>query len=482
MRRWTIWIILVDLLWTATAFVASVVLRYGSSRSEQQWVAFRAFAPYAALTAILWVALSLSTKLDTFRGGWHFPAVFSRVVLAVSVVMSVLLTCGYVFHDFLSRLVLAYFGLLLTSGFMVVRYATGKWLQSRYGKGSVSKVMIIGWGRIAQELATKISRHPEMLCKVVGFLTPRDVLLESDSGTSGVSAARSMISTLSVCELLRDKHVDQVILALSRPAWPEVLKMADKCREQGIVVSIVPHPYELYLSKPEFTDLDGMPLLRLQTHSKNGAPHSMKRTFDLVVGVALSCIAMPVVLVSAAFLKVKKGRAFLLEERCGLQGNCFRMWRLNVDRYTSSRDLVENLMSRLSITELPQLWNVIRGEMSLVGPRPESLDRVRLYSEWHQQRLSVKPGITGLAQVHGLREHHSSEEKARFDLQYRLNSGLFLDVSLLLQTIWTVAGRLLHGTKADNKGQVFPLAVEAHEDAVAMEAYYSANSTQSSAD
>lgn len=466
----------------STAFVASVVLRYGTSPSEQQLMAFRAFAPYAGLTAILWIVLSLSTKLDTFRGGWHFPAVFSRVVLAVSVVMSVLLTCGYVLHDFLSRLVLAYFGLLLASGFMVVRYGTGKWLQSRYGKGSVSRVMIIGWGRVAQELATKISRHPEMLCKVVGFLTPRDVLLESDAGTSGMNAVRSTISTLSVCELLRDKHVDQLILALSRPAWPEVLKMADQCRERGIAVSIVPHPYELYLSKPEFTDLDGLPLLRLQTHSKTETPYFGKRIFDLVVGVALSSIALPIVLVSAVFLKMKKGRAFLLEERCGLQGNCFRMWRLNVDRYASSKDLVEKLMGRLSITELPQLWNVIRGEMSLVGPRPESLDRVRLYSEWHHQRLSVKPGITGLAQVHGLREHHSSEEKARFDLQYRLNSGLFLDVSLLLQTIWTVSGRLLHGTKVDHKEQISSHAVEAHEDAVAMEAYYSANSTQSSAD
>jgi lipopolysaccharide/colanic/teichoic acid biosynthesis glycosyltransferase len=97
----------------------------------------------------------------------------------------------------------------------------------------------------------------------------------------------------------------------------------------------------------------------------------------------------------------------------------------------------------LSLTELPQLWNVVRGEMALVGPRPESPQRVQCYSEWQRQRLTVKPGITGLAQVHGLREQHSSEEKTRFDLQYLLNPSPLADVSLLLQTLWTLAIRLV---------------------------------------
>jgi len=79
--------------------------------------------------------------------------------------------------------------------------------------------------------------------------------------------------------------------------------------------------------------------------------------------------------------------------------------------------------------------------MSLVGPRPESRDRVCRYSEWQQQRLTVKPGMTGLAQVQGLREQHSSEDKTRFDLQYLLNCSVWTDLSLLLQTVWTLATR-----------------------------------------
>jgi len=118
------------------------------------------------------------------------------------------------------------------------------------------------------------------------------------------------------------------------------------------------------------------------------------------------------------------------------------MWRMNIDRESSELVGLRRWLARLSLTELPQLWNVILGDMTLVGPRPEPPERVKHYSDWQRQRLSVKPGLTGLAQVHGLREQHPSEEKARFDLQYILHWSLFLDLSLLLQTIWTVAVRL----------------------------------------
>jgi lipopolysaccharide/colanic/teichoic acid biosynthesis glycosyltransferase len=80
--------------------------------------------------------------------------------------------------------------------------------------------------------------------------------------------------------------------------------------------------------------------------------------------------------------------------------------------------------------------------MALVGPRPESSERVRRYSDWQRQRLTVRPGLTGLAQVHGLREQHSSEEKSRYDMQYIHQWSLFMDVSLLLQTVWTLVVRL----------------------------------------
>jgi lipopolysaccharide/colanic/teichoic acid biosynthesis glycosyltransferase len=117
------------------------------------------------------------------------------------------------------------------------------------------------------------------------------------------------------------------------------------------------------------------------------------------------------------------------------------MYRLNVERHSTSPERYESLFVRWSLTELPQLWNVLRGDMSLVGPRPESLERVKYYSEWQRQRLKVHAGVTGLAQVHGLRDQAPSEDKARFDLQYIFNWSPLLDLSLILQTVWTLLFR-----------------------------------------
>ena len=152
----------------------------------------------------------------------------------------------------------------------------------------------------------------------------------------------------------------------------------------------------------------------------------------------------PVLLLSLASLKHKRKQAIVKETRCGRMGVPFSMFRLNVDREKPGSRGFEGILLSLSLTELPQLWNVIRGEMSLVGPRPESPERVRHYSEWQRQRLCLKPGLTGLAQVHGLREHHSSQEKARFDLEYIFHWSLFLDFSLILQTVWAISIRLIN--------------------------------------
>jgi lipopolysaccharide/colanic/teichoic acid biosynthesis glycosyltransferase len=481
-RPWVTWILMADLLWMALAFAGSALLRYGFTWSGKNWTAIHNLIPFVVVSGILWTLFSAQTKLDGFRGGWHFPAVVSRAFIAVCALMGVLFASGYAFHEFVSRLALAYFGALFFVGLILIRYCTRLWLQSRYGKGHVSRAIILGSGRVAQELAVKIGRHPEMLCKVAGFLSPQDSLLE-DAGSQSVPRFTPLnLSAFGIVEFLHEQRVDQIILALSRPVWPEVLKLMEKCRERGISVSVVPHPYELYLSRPEFVDLDGLPVLCLQEYFTSNLSLRCKRGIDLVLGSAFSLVALPVVLIAAVMLKTKKGRAFAWEKRCGQYGNSFRMLRLNVERGIFQSSLFEYVLEKLSITELPQLWNVMRGEMSLVGPRPETPERVKHYSEWQQQRLSVKPGMTGLAQVHGLREHNSSEEKARFDLQYRLNPTAFGDLSLLLQTTWTLALRVIRYRQMKRELPDPMHVVQPREQPALVEVLYSAHSSQSSAD
>jgi lipopolysaccharide/colanic/teichoic acid biosynthesis glycosyltransferase len=182
-------------------------------------------------------------------------------------------------------------------------------------------------------------------------------------------------------------------------------------------------------------------VLSLQEHNPPAISFVLKRAIDVVMSLGILVFVFPLFLFAALLVYSKKGRAFRGELRCGNGGIPFWMYRLNVERHSTSRERYERLLVRWSLTELPQLWNVLRGDMSLVGPRPESPERVKYYSEWQRQRLKVRAGVTGLAQVHGLRDQHSSEDKARFDLQYIFNWSPLFDLSLILQTVWTLLSR-----------------------------------------
>jgi lipopolysaccharide/colanic/teichoic acid biosynthesis glycosyltransferase len=207
-------------------------------------------------------------------------------------------------------------------------------------------------------------------------------------------------------------------------------------------IHLLPQPYELYVSRPRLTEIDGVPLITLERPSFSPVALGVKRIFDLIVSTALLLPATIVLVCCSGTLRLGRRRLLCRETRCGRLGRPFAMYRLDVEAEDAKATPFHKALRRLSISELPQLLNVLRGQMSLVGPRPEPPERVRYYSEWQKQRLRVPPGMTGLAQVNGLRDQHSSEEKTRYDLQYILNWTPVLDCALLLQTIWTLASRL----------------------------------------
>jgi lipopolysaccharide/colanic/teichoic acid biosynthesis glycosyltransferase len=482
-RRLHNWILMADLLWAGIALVVAAVLRYGLHWGEAERFAAQTLIPFLISAWVIWGLLSHVMQLDGFRRGWRFSAIVAHLSVAVAFLMILLLAGAYLSQRYVSRLALSYFGVLLFLGFLKLRWIAFGWLRRRYRRGDVSRIVILGSGPVASELALKLDRHPEMLCKVVGFLYSEVQTVGSDSCVRS-NALVSGISTLGVTDLLHQQRVNELILALPRPAMPEVLNLVARCRKQGIGVSLIPQPYELYLSKPNLIDLDGLPLLQLRDASTSNMYYQWKRVVDVCGSSVLTLLAIPVLLPIIIALRLTKGQAFRWEKRCGWQGREFSMLRLNVDRDPQGDTPIERILWQLSLTEVPQLWNVLRGDMSLVGPRPESLDRARRYSDWQRQRLSVRPGMTGLAQVHGLREQHSTEEKARFDLQYLLHPSPMADLSLVLQTLWTLITRLvcyLHLAKS-HEGYVSPEGGSPLSgDEVALESLQNAHRAQSSA-
>jgi lipopolysaccharide/colanic/teichoic acid biosynthesis glycosyltransferase len=450
-RRISFLILAADILWIVLGFYLACEFRYGFSFSiAAVRNCFSLFGEIALAAVLIWSFLGLVMKLDGFQGGWTFRSVFSDLFVGVLLLMAMLLANGYLTRVYNSRLVFLYFGTLALAGFFAIRCMVWLVLRSRHDRGFLRRVVILGGGRIARELSTKIIRHPELRWQIVGYMCP-----DTENGVEeGREEEIHRVRTLDVAGFLAARKIDEIIVAMANPTR-QTLDLVAQCQRLGIGTLVVPQAYELYISRPTLAELDGLPLIAIDQYDLPVGGQAIRRLTDLLLAPLMLAVALPTMLVAAGALVLRKGRAFRRELRCAENGKTFWMYRLNVDRGMPALPASEKLFVALGLTELPQLWNVIMGDMDLVGPRPEPPERVKHYSDWQRQRLKIKPGITGLAQIHGLREQHSAEQKTHYDLQYIVRWSPFLDLSLILQTGWILIARLWKG-KSAGTGEPLP--------------------------
>lgn len=437
------WLILTaDLIWVVCALSGSFVLRYhkslryGLSQPVQGSIFF-----LLGVSLAVWFLLYLAMDLDCFHDGWQMSAMISKTWMAVMLHMATIAAWGYWTQTFYSRLVLLWFGILLWVGVFFIRLGAHHFLWLQRQAGRTKKVVLIGDNGLSREIVYRINRHPELLYEIVGFLSPSaggDLRIES------CSARRSAgLSSLDTVEFLKKLGVGELIVATEHAPGIELQNLLVRCQEQGMHVHLVPQPYQLYLSRPKLMEIDGVPLISLEQPSFSQVSVITKRILDLALCVLLVLPTVLILAIAAGTLWLRERRFLRTEIRCGRHGNLFAMYRLDIQKYSDAAPDFHKILAELSISELPQIFNVLRGDMSLVGPRPESPERVRDYSEWQRQRLKVIPGMTGLAQVNGFREQHPSEEKIRYDLEYILYWTPVLDLVLLVRTLWTLAGRVV---------------------------------------
>lgn len=447
-RRLRTGILLFDLACIAAAMVAAYLLRTAHYWRRVPADSFDAYFGLLSASLLVWTALFFVMHLDGFRRGWHLPAAISQTMVGAAPLSAIVLAYAFLTQHYYSRFFLLFFFCFAILGFALVRIFVHVLLRSRLRTSVSKRVLIIGSNRGAQEISSRIVRHPELMLHVVGMLSPSagDVSGAAKRG----STYPSVVSTLGIRELLREHHIDELIAVMPLPQSAGIDKLMADCRKSGIRTSLVPQMSELYVSRPQFLDLGGLPLVRLDERIPDSGLRYFQRPLDLVLALSMCVVGLPIAILAASYLYARKGTAFSREQRCGKSGHPFWMYRFNINRYDPDLNAVERLLAHLSITELPQLLNVLLGDMALVGPRPESQDRVNNYSDWQRQRLLVRPGLTGLAQVHGLREQHSSDEKARFDMQYIFEWSPLFDLALILQTVWTLAVRLSRHSVLDS--------------------------------
>jgi exopolysaccharide biosynthesis polyprenyl glycosylphosphotransferase len=402
---------------------------------------------FALLLAIgLWILLYHVLDGRTLPSeNREFPLVVSHLATACLLLFILLLAGSYLAKTYYSRLLLVFLaGSLVSLLFLTRRLHLGLLRALRKRGLGLRRVVIVGQSELARELASRIRSRRELNYEFAGFLFPT-------TSRSEVRFPRAMAGpSEDVAAELALRKVHELLFAIPVRRDSETLEFIAACQKRGITVKLVPEYYQLHTNQIQSFSIDGIPVLELKEISLDPPYQLLKSVLDYSLGIPLALVALPFMLaIGIALLAVRQGKVITRDGRIGLRGRPFVLYQFNVmpvaplgpgEEKTWGARFCDFIL-RYSFSELPQLWNVLKGDMSLVGPRPERWERVRYYSAWHKRRLQLKPGITGLAQVNGLRGSDSSDKKTKYDLEYAANFSPFLDIALMLATLATLLRR-----------------------------------------
>ncbi len=307
--------------------------------------------------------------------------------------------------------------------------------------------LVIGCGRVGAQLTNALLDNPQYGLRPIGFLDDRPFLpIESRpvpllSGTDRLAA------------VIAEHNVHNVIVAFSARSETDMIDILRTCDRVGVEIFTVPRLFEMHSSSRGSDTVRGLPLIRLRRPAFRSGNWRLKRLLDITIALLAMAVLSPVFLACALVVRLELGRGILFKQkRVGIDGSEFELLKFkslrpvdeseSATKWNVSHDdrigPAARMLRKLSLDELPQLWNIVRGDMSLVGPRPERPHFVDQFSLQHREYLHrhrVPCGLTGWAQVNGLRGDTSIGERARFDNYYIENWSLWLDLKIMLRTV-----------------------------------------------
>jgi exopolysaccharide biosynthesis polyprenyl glycosylphosphotransferase len=402
------------------------------------------------LLIVVWPIVYYFHGLYDLRPGRSRIEELSSLVFAAILGTIVVMGLLSFYRDYTySRVVLAFF--IPLDVFLVVlgRWLLRAWLERLFLRGQyVRRVLLAGCGDLAQAVAERVFAHRELGLELVGWV-------DEDSHAPGAMDPQfERLGRLGdVAAVIRDRSVDQIFLALPLSRHEEMLGVIRDAGKEGVDIKVVPDLLEYIAIRAGVEDLDGVPIINLTSRPLDGWNSLAKRTFDLVLASTLLVLLAPVgALIALAIWIESRGPLFYRQERMGLDGKPFEIRKFRsmvVDAERESgavfatanddrRTRVGKLLREWSLDELPQLVNVLEGDMSLVGPRPERPEFVARFKERVPQymlRHKVRAGITGWAQVNGWRGNTSIEKRIEYDLYYIENWSLAFDLKILWMTV-----------------------------------------------
>jgi exopolysaccharide biosynthesis polyprenyl glycosylphosphotransferase len=410
---------------------------------------------FSLLTVIMLIALSLNGVYAPRRGSSLISEVlrlFNASLTSIFIVVAVTFGLRSLVY---SRLLFFYDGVLivfLLGLARVVRRRIEAQLR-RHGHG-VERVLIVGADEVGRAVMRTMVARPDLGYQVVGFVDDDPV-----RGFTAVGRFRALGSLDNVEALLAAEGVDEVIITLPWMYQRKIAGLVSVCQRLGVRPRVAPDLFQPSLSQVDVDDLGGIPLIGIKEHNLPRSAGVIKRLMDVIITVVGLIFLLPLMAAVAILIKLDSpGPAFFKQRRIGQHGRPFEVIKFRsmkqgaqeeqarlAERNEASGPLFKikddprltrlgRFLRRTSIDELPQLFNVLRGEMSLVGPRPALPEEVEKYESWQRQRLEVPQGITGLPQVSG-RSDLTFDEMCLLDVYYIENWSPALDVTIMLRTI-----------------------------------------------
>lgn len=317
-------------------------------------------------------------------------------------------------------------------------------------KGLHKKIVIYGAGELGKALYREIANSPKLGLTPIGFIDDdpkKQGMIHYQSGFDSSKSIPVLGCGEDIKRLRRIMDFDEVYVAISNIDPTILTNVLGKLKEENLKIWFVPNLYKFFIHKIKMQQIGPIPLI--QEEMEFTKPHVyVKRYIDIFLGLICLALLWPLFFIIALGIKMNsKGPVFFKHKRVGLNGKVFEMYKFRT-MFTDTSPYAVNPLHRddpritrfggylrkTSLDEMPQIFNVLKGDMSFVGPRPEMPFIVAEYNEFHKERLKVKPGITGLWQLSGDRKK-AIHENMDYDLYYIRNNSFFLDIAILIETL-----------------------------------------------
>lgn len=447
---WFPWLLLiVDMFSFFALWIASYYLRLALNPYFPKVInPVRSYLSAAPLVLALFIAVTAYYRLYNFRektSGFDMVVRILKTSLVCLVGLFALATL--VKHLELGRSVIIFsaFGIFLylyiTRTF--IRYLKRRLLAKGYG---LTRVVIVGAGEAGNKVKEQIINHPESGFEVIGFVDDDPKKLNNQ-----INGVPVLGKITELPQIIKTHNIEQVFLAIPSLPSSELINIIIRCESTGVEFRVVSDMFGVLTSTVKIDEVDEVPIVRVPTKGLPPWQALLKRTMDIIVASFLLLLfAIPSLIIIILIKLDSKGPAIFKQQRVGKDGKLFLMYKFrtmynNVNPYEEAPVTPEDpritrfgkFLRKTSLDEIPQLINVLKGDMSMVGPRPEMPFIVERYEEWQKRRLDVKPGITGLWQIAG-RKKLPLYLNLEYDFYYIRNQSLLLDITILLKTVYVV--------------------------------------------